>query len=220
MKSILNGGKTFEKETEKIITEKTKNGNLPTITTTEQYDLVKDKDGWRVHMGLENEKIIKELKSVAEKLEKQKKFVEAKAKYTEIQGLSSRDSEAPKKIEELDEKAAEYKKKQAYFTKIEVNNVKTKKTTSNKTVVSGEIKNKGDKTLKEVDITTFCLDKEGKVVFEKTFYPVLVLERSYSFSEQKPFKPNYIQPFGYILDDAPSEWSGKVRVEVTDLKFE
>ncbi len=88
MKSILNGGKTFEKETEKIITEKTKNGNLPTITTTEQYDLVKDKDGWRVHMGLENEKIIKELKSVAEKLEKQKKFVEAKAKYTEIQGLS------------------------------------------------------------------------------------------------------------------------------------
>lgn len=32
--------------------------------------------------------------------------------------------------------------------------------------------------------------------------------------------PNYSQQFGYKLDDAPSDWSGKVRVEVTDLEFE
>ncbi len=220
MKSAFGGGKPDEKEMEKIVAEKMKGKNLPTTTRTEQYDLVKDKDGWRVYMGWENENKIKELKSVAEKLEKQKKFVEAKAKYAEIQGLSSRDSEAPKKIKELDEKAVKYKEKQAYFTNIEVKNVKIGKSFLNETGVFGEIKNKGDKTLKEVEITTFCLDKEGKVVFEKNFHPVLVSEHSFSFREQKPLKPNYSQTFGYKLDDAPSEWSGKVRVEVTDLEFE
>jgi len=38
--------------------------------------------------------------------------------------------------------------------------------------------------------------------------------------DNKPLKPNYSIQFGYKLDDAPSDWSGKVRVEVTDLEFE
>lgn len=198
MKSAFGGGKPDEKEMEKIVAEKMNDKNLPTTTRTELYELIKDKDGWRVYMGWENQKKIKELKSAAEKLEKQKKFIEAKTKYTEVQGLSSRDSEAPKKIKELDEKAAKYKEKQAYFTNIEVKNVKIGKSFLNETGVFGEIKNKGDKTLKEVEITTFCLDKEGKVVFEKNFHPVLVSEHSFSFREQKPLKPNYSQTFGYI----------------------
>jgi ribosome-binding factor A len=110
MKSAFSGGNPDEKEMEKIVAEKLKDKKLPTTTRTEQYDLVKDKEGWRVYMGWENEKKIKGLKAEAEKLEKQKKFAEAKAKYTEIQGLSARDESAPKKIKELDEKIAMYKK--------------------------------------------------------------------------------------------------------------
>ena len=220
MKSAFGGGKPDEKEMEKLITEKMKDKNLPTTTNTQHYDLIKDKDGWRVYMGWENEKKIKELKSAAEKLDKQKKFAEAKAKYSEIQALSSRDTEAPKKIKELDEKAAKYKEKQAYFPNIEVRNTRLGKSYLDETGVFGEVKNKGDKTLKMVEVTTYCLDKDGKVVFEKDFPAVFVSETSFSFRENKPLKPNYSQTFGYKLNDAPSDWSGKIRVEVTDLEFE
>jgi hypothetical protein len=217
MKSAFGGGKPDEKEMEKIA-EKMKDKDMPTITRTEQFDLVKDKDGWRVYMGWENEKKIKELKAAAEKLDKQKKFADAKAKYSEIQSLSSRDSTAPKKIKELDDKIANYKEKQVYFPSIEVKNVSIGKSYIGEKGVFGEIKNKGDKSLKSVEITTYCLDKDGKVVFEKPYHPVLVSE--YSFRNEGPLKPNYSRQFGCKLDDAPSDWSGKVRVEVTDVEFE
>lgn len=220
MKTAFSGGKPDEKEMEKIVAEKMKDKNLPTTTRTELYDLVKDKDGWRVYMGWENEKKIKELKASAEKLEKQKKFAEAKANYAEIQSLSSRNEEAPKKIKELDEKIAKYKEKQAYFPNIEVKGVNIGKGILGDTGVFGEVKNKGDKSLKSVEITTYCLDKDGKVVFEKPYHPVLVSEYSFSMRDNGPLKPNYSRQFGCKLDDAPSDWSGKVRVEVTDLEFE
>lgn len=217
MKSAFGGGKPDEKEMEKIA-EKMKDKDMPTITRTEQFDLVKDKDGWRVYMGWENEKKIRELKEAAEKLDNQKKFADAKAKYSEIQSLSSRDSVAPKKIKELDDKISKYKEKQAYFPNIEVKNVSIGKSYFGEKGVFGEVKNKGDKSLKSVEITTYCLDKDGKVVFEKPYHPVLVSE--YSFRNEGPLKTNYSRQFGCKLDDAPSDWSGKVRVEVTDLEFE
>ncbi|RII26756.1 MAG: hypothetical protein CXR31_10135 [Geobacter sp.] len=220
MKSAFGGGKPDDKEIEKIISEKMKDKNLPTITRTEQYDLVKDKDGWRIYMGWENEKKIKALKAEAEKLENQKKFVDAKAKYAEVQGLSSRDEAAPKKIKELDEKIAKYKEKQAYFPNIEVKGVNISKGYFGDVGVFGEVKNKGDKSLKSVEITTYCLDKDGKVVFEKPYHPVLISEYSFSMRDNGPLKPNYSRQFGCKLNDAPSDWSGKVRVEVTDLEFE
>lgn len=220
MKSAFGGGKPDEKEMEKIVAEKMKGKSLPTTTRTEQFDLVKDKDGWRVYMGWENAKKIKELKSAAETLDKQKKFAEAKTKYTEVLSLSSRDSEAPVKIKELDEKIVKYKEKQAYFPNIEVRNTKIGKSILNETGVFGELKNKGDRSLKRVEVTTYCLDKDGKVVFEKNFPAVLVSDYSFGLRDNKPLKPNYSQQFGYKLDDAPSDWSGKIRVEVTDLEFE
>jgi hypothetical protein len=214
------GGKPDEKAMEKKITEKMNDKNLPTTTTTEQFDLLKEKDGWRIYMGWENEKKIEQLKAEAEKLDKQKKFIEARAKYSEILSLSSRNKEAPKKIKALDEKIVKYKEKQAYFPNIEIRDVNIGKSVLGIVGVFGEIKNKGDKSLKRVEITTYCLDKDGKVVFEKTFLPVLVSEYSFGFRGNKPLKPNYSEKFGYKLDDAPSDWNGNVRVEVTDIEFD
>ena len=220
MKSAFSGGKPDEKEMEKIVAEKMKDNKLPTTTRTEQYDLVKDTDGWRVYLGWENANKIKELKTAAEKLDKQKKFAEAKTKYSEILVLSSRDDEAPKKIKELDEKIVKYKEKQVYFSNVEVKGVRIAKGYLGDTGVFGEVKNKGDKSLKSVEITTYCLDKDGKTVFEKTYHPVLISEYSFSMRDNQPLKPNYSRQFGCKLDDAPSDWGGKVRVEVTDLEFE
>jgi hypothetical protein len=43
----------------------------------------------------------------------------------------------------------------------------------------------------------------------------------YSFGrDNDALKPNYSRKFGVKLYDAPSDWAGKVRVEVTDLEFQ
>jgi hypothetical protein len=78
--------------------------------------------------------------------------------------------------------------------------------------------NRGDKTLKKVEITAYCLDKEGAVVHEETYHPVLVTD--FSFGDNHPLKPNYGKTFGYKIDNAPSDWAKKVRVAVTDVEFE
>ena len=209
------GRELDEKAMEKKIAEKMNDKNLPTTTRTEQFDLLKEKDGWRVYMGWENEKKIEQLKAEAEKLDKQNKFTEAKTKYSEILALSSKNDEATKKIKELDEKILIYKEKQAYFQNIEIRDLSISESTLKDTGVFGEIKNNGNRSLKEVEITVYCLDKDGKAIFEKKYYPILISR----FSQGIPLKPNYSQKFGYKLD-APSDWSGNIRAEVTNLEFE
>lgn len=143
------------------------------------YNLVKEKDGWRVYMGWKN-------------------------------------------------KALKAKEKQAYFPNIEVRNVKIWNGLSY-SGVSGELKNKGDRSLKRVEVTAYCLDKDGKAVFDfKTNLPASSIsnrpgpihDNPFGFQKSKPLKPNYSWSFSYNLDDAPSDWSGEVRLEVTNLEFE
>lgn len=212
----LGGGKPDEKAMEKKIAEKMNDKNLPTTTTTEQFDLLKEKDGWRVYMGWENENKIEQLKTEAEQLVKQKKFIEARAKYSEILSLSSRNNEAPKKIKEIDEKIVIHKEKQAYFTNIEMRDVKVEETTRGDIGVFGELKNNGNRSLKEVEITVYYLDKDGKAIFEDKHSPVRTTKY---FGNNNPLKPNYSLEFGYKLD-APSDWSGNIRVELTNIEFE
>jgi hypothetical protein len=106
----------------------------------------------------------------------------------------------------------------AYLPKIVVQNVRVSKTQLGDSGVFGEVKNIGDRTLKKVEITIFCLDSEGKAIFEKSDDPVLVSDLGFGDSNQ-PLKPGYSRQFGVKLDDAPSEWSKKVEVKVTSLRF-
>ena len=121
--------------------------------------------------------------------------------------------EGQKKAVEISDKA-----KKAYFDKIEVRNIHLGTTGSFDAIgVFGEIKNNGDRTLKQVEVTAYCLDKNDKTVFEKTYHPVLVTN--------VPLKPNYSRRFNYELDNAttkllPSDWSKKVKVAVTDTEFQ
>jgi hypothetical protein len=107
----------------------------------------------------------------------------------------------------------------AYLSKIEVQNVEVSKTTLGDSGVFGEVKNTGDRSLKAVEITVYCLDSDGKAIFEKLDHPVLVSEMGFGDSNQ-PLKPGYSRQFGVRLRDAPSEWSKKVDVKVTSLQFE
>ncbi len=108
--------------------------------------------------------------------------------------------------------------KQAYLSKVLLKDVKVAKAVLGGRGVFGEIKNTGDRTLKEVEIIVYCLNDQGKAIFEETYHPVLVTS-GFTMGDNKPLKPNYSEKFGYGLDDAPSEWKGKVRVEITNIEF-
>jgi len=106
-----------------------------------------------------------------------------------------------------------------YLSKIVVRKVEVGSTEFDKPGVFGEIKNTGEKTLKEVEITIFCLDKDSKPIFEKTSYPVLVTELG-MVGDNQPLKPGYSKPFGVRLSDAPSDWEKKVDIKVTKVSFQ
>jgi hypothetical protein len=106
-----------------------------------------------------------------------------------------------------------------YLSKILVSKVSVGKSELGGTGVFGEVKNSGDRTLKKVEITIYCLGPDGKPVFEKTYRPVLVSEMSFGDSNQ-PLKPSYSRQFGVKMDDAPSEWTKKVDVKVTQVEFQ
>lgn len=213
------GGKKDEKEMEKMIADKFKDKSLPMTTVTQTYDLIKDKDGWRVFLNWEGQKKAQEISEQAAQLEKSKKFEEAKAKYQEAIALDKNNKTAQGKLAEIDKEIEDYKAKKLYFDKIEVRNIHLGTDFLGHVGVFGEIKNSGDKTLKKVEITTYCFDKNDKIVFESSYHPVLVSEYSF-MTDNTPLKPNYSKRFGYKLDDAPSDWSKKVKVEVTDVEFQ
>ncbi|MFQ5663697.1 MAG: hypothetical protein ACE5HL_07690 [Terriglobia bacterium] len=83
--------------------------------------------------------------------------------------------------------------------------------------VWGKARNRGNRTLEEVKVTAYFPDKEGNVIFEKEFHPVLVTSLG---SDGGPLKPGYIREFGYVVEECPSECvPRRVSVVVTDLKF-
>lgn len=83
--------------------------------------------------------------------------------------------------------------------------------------VWGELKNNGDKTLDKVEITIYFLDKEGNPISEKTYSPINASGQDFGMSDTSALKPKYSRKFGYKADDAPSDWSKKVRVEITKV---
>ena len=107
----------------------------------------------------------------------------------------------------------------AYLSKILVSKVSVGKDVLGRMGIFGEVKNSGDHTLKKVEITIYCLGPDGKPVFEKTYTPVLVSAMSFGDSNQ-PLKPGYSRQFGVKMDDAPSEWTKKVDVKVTQVEFQ
>ena len=88
---------------------------------------------------------------------------------------------------------------------------------SPKPMVTGKIRNTGDRTLETVIITIYFLDSNGNRIGEEEYWPV---DADSFLSEDEILKPNYVRDFGYIVQsDAPSDWSGKVEAELTNIFF-
>ena len=85
--------------------------------------------------------------------------------------------------------------------------------------VKFSIKNLGDKTLNEIEVMVYFLDKNGLAFAEKKFFPVSKL----SYGGYKSLKPNYTYRLDEgtfnAIDNLGDEWSGKIKIEVTNIEF-
>ncbi|TYO96769.1 hypothetical protein EDC39_11257 [Geothermobacter ehrlichii] len=232
-KSAFGGGD--EKEMEKILAKKFESGEVPLTTKKETFNLVKEEDGWKVFLDWKAEKIKKErqakiqaLLAEAEELKKSKKLHGAVKKYEQILELDSEMVDAKEGLKETKKEIKSFEKKQAYIKKVVLYDLKARyyDTFLEKKVpgVEFKIKNKGDKTLKKVEVTVYFKDANGTIIAEEDYYPVLVTKYSFG-GNNKPLKPNYIWQMErgkfYKADSVPSEWKeGSVSAKITNIEFE
>ena len=81
------------------------------------------------------------------------------------------------------------------------------------------LKNKGNRTLNEVEVTVYFYNKKGAIVSEKKLYPVSV-SKYRAGRDNDPLKPQKAKKIGYLVKEfAPPSWAGKVQMRVTDIIF-
>jgi len=88
-----------------------------------------------------------------------------------------------------------------------------------------KIKNTGNKTVDEIEVTVYFKDKSGKVITEKQYTPVVPPNYNLlGIENSTPLKPGYIYqtPGNMFLpaQNVPSEWKeGSVVVNITNIEF-
>lgn len=224
-----------DKEMEKILAKKFESGEVPLSTKEEILRLVKEEDGWKVFLDWKTEKIKKErqakiqsLLAEAEELMKSKKLHGAAEKYVQILELDSEMVDAKEGLKETKKEIKSFEEKQAYIKNVVLYDLKARyyKTYLEEKVpgVEFKLKNKGDRTLKEVEVTVYFKDVNGTIIAEEDYHPVFVTEYSFS-GDNKPLKPNYVWQMQrgkfYKADSVPSEWKeGAVSAKITNIEFE
>jgi hypothetical protein len=234
--TMMSEGKGEAKDPEALLKERAAAGDLPLKTERIEYTLVREEDGWRVFLDWKTKGKISALLAEADQLRKQQKLLAAKQKYDEILDLESalvnaseihdQLTKARKASGELTEEIREFKEKEQYVPKVKLYDFSSKYFQSTfKGRVPGvefKLKNEGDRTLNEVEVTVYFKDGDGNVISEEDFHPVLVSK--YLISDSKPLKPGYIWQMErgqfYSAASVPSEWKeGAATARITDIEF-
>ena len=169
---------------------------------------------------------IHKLNDEAEVLLKNNKFEEALAKYTLMSEMPSGVEPAKLGVAKTTKAMKNFNEKMNYFDKIEITEfVAQRVNTYSKNDIPSvrfSLKNRGSRSLDMVKVTVYFRDRQGNIIFEKDFHPVLVSK--YSFGDNKPLKPGYVKEIEkdkfYTIDSQLSEWfEGSAFAKITDLKF-
>ena len=226
---------------EKILSEKFRDGELPTKIERVNFNLIQENGNWRLYLDLKsrkNREIERQKKEAlldeANKLKSSGNLVAAKGKYNEVLKLDSKEVRASRGLDSVSEeeiklanKRALLEEKQAYVDKVILSDLEgSYHKTYLKDRVAGvnfKLRNTGNRTLKEVEVTVYFLDANQKVIFEEDYHPVLVTK--FSFGDDKPLKPGYIWQMEegkfYKAEKVPDEWEeGFVTGKITNIEFE
>jgi len=88
--------------------------------------------------------------------------------------------------------------------------------------VEFKLKNRGNRSLKSVEVTVFFKNANGRIISEEDYHAVLASDSP--FSSGKPLKPGYIWQMErgkfYQAPRVPDEWQeGSAEARITDLEF-
>jgi len=147
-------------------------------------------------------------------------------KQARNQARSGKRKKNTKKFEEDKKRQAQVAKlaniNKAYMANLELRNLSVGKGkkylfgSPNPGVFSSLI-NKGNRTLKEVEITLYFYNGKGAIISEKKLYPVSV-SKYRPGRDNDPLGPNSVKKVGYLVKEfAPASWGGKVQMRVTHI---
>lgn len=220
-------GNEDDSKIQEVLSKKFKNGDIPMKTEKEVFHLIKEDDGWKVFLDWKTQIAINALMEEAKKLKAEKKLEGAAQKYEKVLALDSNMIDAKKALDDTKSEISSIKEKQSYIKNVVLYDLQAKYYStyleSNVPGVEFKLKNKGNRTLKKVEVTVYFKDSSGTIIAEKTYNPVLISE--YSWNDTKPLKPNYIWQLEngkfYKADSVPSEWKeGAVSAKITDIEFQ
>jgi hypothetical protein len=215
-----------QEDIESRVAKKLSDGELPTTTKREEFTLLRQPEGWRIFLDWETTDRIATLLAEATQLKEEKRLNAALEKYDQVLELKGELVEAREARAETEKEIEELTEKQDYIEKVALYDLSARyyETYLDKRVAGVEfkLKNGGDRTLNEVEVTVYFKAEDGSVIAEEDYHPVLVTK--YSFGDNKPLKPNYIWQMErgkfYKAESVPTEWrEGSVSARITDIEF-
>lgn len=168
------GGKD-SKQLQQQLADKYANQKLPTTTSTETFNLVKESDGWRVFLDWDTEKRVSTAMAEVAELRKEKKLRAALAKLDEVLTLKSEMVEAKKQRAEVSKEISDFDRKQSYVDKVKLYDLNARyyETYLEKRVpgVTFKLKNAGGQILKKVEVTVYFKNANGDVISRGELQP-------------------------------------------------
>jgi hypothetical protein len=157
----------------------------------------------------------------AEELEGEKKYFAAREMYLSVRGITdSHDEEIERAVKRVDDRIEHVREVQAYQGRIQIRDLSIRKDTY-ELKVSGNIINRGERPLNEIELTIYCLDEEQKPVCEEKLTAVS--------SDGKPLSRYQKRTFSFLRTYDKREFSlaipavpasvDEVQVVVTDIAF-
>ena len=162
------------------------------------------------------ESVEKRLDKIEERLE----ALEAESSLGELSNLFKdvKSSNEKKSNKELTDYQKEYIKNKIKLFELEAK-VYNKSEYNQKGTpgVKFSIKNLGDRTLSEIEVIVYFLDKNGLAFAEEKFFPVS------NYGGYKSLKPNYTYRLREgtfnAITNLGNEWSGKIKIEISNIEF-
>jgi hypothetical protein len=218
----------------KLLAQKYSGKEVPTRSKEETYQLVREQGTWKIHLDWQAEIVAREkeeriaaLLEEARQLRQSGSLQSAIEKYEQVLELDSEIILAKQGIADTKREIKEYEEKQEYIKNVSLYDLKAKFYTiyaDNKLPgVEFKLKNNGERLLREIEVTVYFKDSNGKTIAEERYHPVLAMKKSYN-GDQVILKQNYIWQMEngnfYKAASVPTEWKeGAVSAKITDIKF-
>lgn len=105
----------------------------------------------------------------------------------------------------------------AYLSEIELIEVSAFETITGNVRIGGEIINRGDRPLRGLRVKIHFLNADNEPVQERDYK--LVSSSWIPFTGDEPIEPGGTRKFSHRVNDAPEEWSRRIKVEVLECEL-